>query len=237
MDRKNIISLAMVIVIVAVYMSTDLAKASPPPEDPCVHIIALGCDASFIVSRTCPPEEYLEIATTISKTGALTNTKVRRYTSDDQYNAECLEAVCNVFKVRASVIDKPFDMKIGDGSILRPIGLLPAPVKQFETAHPEMFKGKEKFVVIHRIPLNVWQGSDPNLFSAEELKSEKNLIGIPIGENSDYGTPGERANTPKYVEFIEKRGQRWADLLASKHRKASKAEILECAKELDNQIR
>jgi hypothetical protein len=235
MDSKNIAIPAVALLISCI--SSNMAQASPPPENSSVYNIRLGCISSFIVSRPAPGNEFMDIKAAMSKNGGLTNTTVTRYTSDDQYNAECLEAICNVFKCDHKDGETPFEMRIGGGNALRPHTLVEEPFKEFEKAHPNLFNGEAKFVVVHRIPLNVWQGCDRSLFTGEELQAATNLVAVPVGDNTAFGAAGERSTAPKYVEIIEKRGRRWADFFAATHHKASKVEIENCAKEIDTQIR
>lgn len=165
-----------------------------------------------------------EITFVIADDGKIYEPRITRFSQDDQYVAECLEAVCGLSPVHSKPSFGPylehftevFGYKRNDfggrfDSFLKP-AFDGSDVKEYLNTHPQPKNADEAFVLIHKIPLSVLIRY-PGLFTKDELLSQSNLMEIKIrkwpGEEADQN--GQRRSAPSYVDAIAYRYAYWGD--------------------------
>lgn len=184
------------------------------------------------------PDKYTEITFGIADDGKIYDPVVRTFTNDDQYDAECVEAVCSMSpiapppKIHTGFLDR-YTFRFGVRSDLKP-AYDGKDVNHYLVENPQPKEisyplGKEPFVVVHKIPLTVLTRY-PGLFTKQELTSQNNLIRVvfqPLSEkNSDI--------QPIYVDRIAGLYAGWNEIF--KQNVVTKAKILNWARNIPSQL-
>lgn len=179
-------------------------------------------------------DKYTEITFGIGDDGKIYDPVVTTFTGDDQFDAECVEAICSMspivppLKIRTGFLEH-HTFRFGLRSDLKP-AYDGRDVNNYRLAHPQpkvvsYALGDEPFVVVHRIPLTVLTRY-PGLFTERELVASNNLIKVispPIEEKSaDY--------QPMYVRRIADLYAGWNEIF--KQNVVTKAKILDWAKNM-----
>jgi hypothetical protein len=185
-----------------------------------------GLASSWSCSRPCTGC-YTEITFAIGDDGKIYEPNIIRFSQDDQYVAECLEAVCGLTPIHP----KPFSFTLHCEHPIKkfrwPSGGrgwdddndCPTPaydgsdVKEYLTTHPQPTDPDEAFIVIHKIPLSVLTRY-PGFFTKEELLNPKNLLEIKAGlrKNNRTEQDGHRFVQPSYAEAIGNLYASWGEL-------------------------
>jgi len=164
--------------------------------------------------------------------GRLYNAVMDRYSANEQFNAECLEAVCGASPVTPTGFHsgnlEPATLRFSAKE--NPPRFEGQDIKDYLSKHPQPEGEMSKFVVVHKIPLDVLRRY-PGLFSEKELLSESNLQEIHIGITSPVDKDGNRRNKPTYIDLINNHFGFWADLFL-KNPRITRHEILEEAKHI-----
>lgn len=159
---------------------------------------------------------WLTIEFIVADDGKLYEPLISHYSGDDQYDAECIEAVCASFPVSSiecgagSVSLKHFFESFGKEchqSMYKP-SYDGADIRDYLRSHPQPTDPQERFVVTHKVPLSVMDRY-PGLFSKDELLSKENLVQMRVGNPDLPDKDGQRGRTmyasriPVYYSYFE----------------------------------
>jgi len=180
--------------------------------------------SSWCSSRESPTDLGTAICFTVGDDGKIYEPSIQVSSSDPQFDAECLEAVCSLSPLAKR------ENETGDlGHLSIQLGRKGAPVP----IHPA-FTGAETlkfikslnlsendhFVVVHKIPLSVLTRY-PGMFSKDELLNEKNFVTMRFDTD---------AKPPEYVKKISDFYAQWGALFSQDS--VTKDQILHRAKNL-----
>jgi hypothetical protein len=189
--------------------------------------------SSWSSSRPCiggPPG----IRFLVGDDGKVYDPEMMRYSGDDQYDAECLEAICGLSPIAKADTDINTTARIEHFFEEFPVkeGLQPSydgsDVNEYLRTHPQPAAKHDAFVVVHRIPLSVLDRY-PGMFTKEELQSQSNLMEIPVGYGDNRpDKQGIRVVVPHYVIGIANLYAFWGQLFKNPH--VTKDEIRQWAK-------
>lgn len=163
-------------------------------------------------------KSWVTIEFVMADDGKLYEPRISHYSGDDQYDAECLEAICASLPLAleecesGSIMLKHFIENFGKESPLTKYMYTAAynghDIKRFLANNPQPTDPQERFVVTHKIPLSVLDRY-PGLFSREELFSAENLMKMSVGnpdppdENGHRGSTMYMSRIPVYYSFFE----------------------------------
>lgn len=179
-------------------------------------------------------DNLTEVSFAIADDGKIYDSTITRWSKNEQFNAECLEAVCSLSPVTPSNSHNGFlehrtirFCKNAQEPRIEP-RYDASDVKEYLRNHPEPQNTLEKFVVVHKIPLDVLRRY-PGLFTREELFSSENLIEIKGNVGRDLpNSEGQRQGNPQFVGTIGHLYAFWSDFFAE-NPKATKEQIIEHA--------
>lgn len=178
--------------------------------------------------------KHTDISFGIADDGKIYEPVVKTFSGDDQYDAECLEAICSM----SPVVPPPqahsgflhhFSFNFGSGSDLEP-KFDGKEVNSYLVANPEPKEvsyplGQVPFVLVHKIPLTVLTRY-PGMFTEAELTNQNNLVKVnfmPVAEKSvDI--------QPSYVGRIAALYAGWNEIF--KQGNVTKSKISERAKQI-----
>jgi len=195
------------------------AKPSPSMGD-----FNYGIRSSWCSSRESPTDLGTAICFTVGDDGKIYEPSIQGSSSDPQFDAECLEAVCSLSPLAKR------ENETGDlGHLSIQLGRKGAAVP----IHPA-FSGAETlkfikslnlgeddhFVVVHKIPLFVLTRY-PGMFSKDELLNQKNFVTMRFDKD---------AKTPEYVKKISDFYAQWSALFSQDS--VTKEQILHRAKNI-----
>lgn len=157
-------------------------------------------------SRKAP--SWTQIDFVVADDGKMYEPLIAHSSSDDQYDAECLEAVCAAFPISSTECEagttklkhffESFGMQCHQAMYL------PAydgrEIRTYLDHHQQPQSTEDAFVVVHKIPVCVLDRY-PGLFSKNELLSESNLIRIRIG-HADPAAKREVGSSTLYATRI-----------------------------------
>jgi hypothetical protein len=166
-----------------------------------------------------PDKTFTEIRYIVGEDGRIYEPEITCFSGDDQFDAECLEAVCNLHGLPASGIGRfslsHIRQRFGKGDPESYIQGSKAPeVAEFLKAHP-VSKGD---VVVHKIPLSVLSYY-PNLFKFEELTSPDNLMILKCRPSQlldklyEVDKDGKRQSMPDYILTMSSMYGSWRSCL------------------------
>jgi hypothetical protein len=147
-------------------------------------------------STKLEPDKFVALTVGVGVDGRLYNVRIIHYCSNDQFNAECLEAVCGSSPVTGTqnhsgnLLD--YDLYFEKDGFFKP-RFDGKDIRDYLSEHPQPADPHLRFVVIHKIPLDVLRRF-PGLYSEEELVSPKNLMQVRI----DTGLPGPQDGPRPY---------------------------------------
>jgi len=200
---------------------------------PVHYAVAKGLASNWSSSRPCigywPTIKFF-----IGDDGKIYEPEMIRYSADDQYDAECLEAICSLSPIRttenyvnSTARLEHFSEQFGVKEGLQP-SYDGADVNQYLKTHLQPETKHDAFVVVHRIPLSVLTRY-PGMFTKEELQSQDNLMEIQVGFGDNQADrQGIRDCAPHYVVAIANLYAFWDQLF--KNPDVTKEEILQWAK-------
>ncbi len=171
------------------------------------YAVEKGLASNWSSSRPCTGYPPL-IKFLIGDDGKIYEPEIQCYSADDQYDAECLEAICGLSPVCKMQNDinctagiEHFSQEFGVKGGLQP-SYDGSDVNEYLRAHPEPADKHDAFVVVHRIPLSVMDRY-PGMFTKEELRGQSNLMEIPVGFGDNRADKqGIRLSVPHYVTGI-----------------------------------
>lgn len=184
-------------------------------------------------SSSCKSKTPVLIACSIADDGKIYEPSIMTPSGNDQFDAECLEALCSLSPVTQNRgnsttnlqhCEFSFGAAAGD-TLFRPTATYDGTdVRDYLRTHPQPSDGKA-FVVVHRIPLSVLSRY-PKLFTKEELSRSSNLIEITYWKNEAK---------PQYVQAIGNLYAYWNPVFGKANQ--SKEEIIDWAKGADQAAR
>ena len=198
-----------------------------------INAVDHGIASSWSSSRPC--RSPITVYFCIGDDGKIYEPRIDRSSGDDQYDAECLEAVCGLSPVapeRENYTAHLQQENVTFGSSVSPFCPKPkydgGEVKVYLSKHSqpairETWTFPTGFVIVHKIPLYVLNRY-PGFFTEEELRNSSNLIEIPFMKE-DWN-----ANhlTVPYVSPVGSLYAYWGQLF--KRKNVNKEDILNWAK-------
>jgi TonB C terminal len=182
---------------------------------------------------------YAEIKFGVGNDGKIYEPEIVRYSGNDQYDAECLEAVCGVSPVRPAPKKQSAWLEfeyvkfvkgpLAGSQFVQP-GYDGTDIKRYLAHHPHPTSKdpSDAFVLVHRIPLNVLERY-PGMFTKEELLNPENLFEIPVGVGlSEPDSEGKRSKAPYFVRSIGNLAAFWTSIFVEPN--VTKQTIIETAK-------
>lgn len=172
---------------------------------------------TFRCSQQLDQQRFARITFGVAEDGKIYEPKFTHFSGNDQFDAECLEAVCGLYNLPAlyygyfklAHVEEEFGP--GDGASIKPGNNAPE-IATFLKTH-SVSKGD---VVVHKIPLFVLS-QYPGLFKFEELASPDNLMIVKYipanGEEVDDN--GQRIIMPDFISVIKRRNAFWRMMLAN----------------------
>lgn len=194
--------------VVILFVAQNCYASYPIPRTPMGDEILRRLPQTWHSSRTCPTQTTIEFS--VGDDGKIYEPTID-CSGDDQFDAECLEAVCSLSPLTSPSQNESANMlhfvkhfgEKGDIDLRR--GIEDKVIQQYLQAHPQPADPNSRFVVVHKIPLSVlWRY--PGSFREIDLTSQSNLMAIKIGD-----PPKDRLLPPHYVSAI-------ANMYASYHR-------------------
>lgn len=188
-----------------------------------------GISQAWSSSRSCPKGRIVSITCAIPDDGKIYEAEFSNSSGDDQFDAECFEAVCSQTALHPTQggwnirIRRPtFDFGKKDSWFVPVPKFDGRDVKQCLRWKQSQYPGLS-FVLIHRIPLSVLSRY-PGLFAEDELVNPENLIEIPFRpEDWDLN----HIPVP-YAQAIDCFYAHWSQLF--KREKVTREEVLDWAK-------
>ncbi len=182
----------------SVYIDVLPSKAGTPgrPLSETAKAVHEGIKSSWSSSKKIA-DKYTQISFGIADDGKIYNPIVTVFSDDDQYDAECLEAICSMSPIvppprfHGGFLDG-YTFDFGIRSDLKP-KYDGKDVKRYLVANPQPKEisyalDKVPFVLVHKIPLTVLTRY-PGMFTEDELITPNNLIkfsAAPVsGKNVD----------------------------------------------------
>lgn len=146
---------------------------------------------TFRCSKTLD-KGYMDVRFSVGEDGRVYDPEITHYSGNDQYNAECFEAICGLqylpaYKSSRMHLDH-ISKRFGEYGL---VGANAPEIAEFIKTHPL----KTGAVVVHKIPLS-FLSRYPGLFTLEELTSPSNLMVIE--------------QTPEYMDDVNKEGPRYS---------------------------
>jgi hypothetical protein len=164
-------------------------------------------------SKTSPG--FTEIEFSVGDDGKIYEPAITHYSSDDQFDAECLEAICSLSPLSQNPGNETgflehHKIRFGDGSCLKPSFDGAEGIKGYATENPSTLH--HRYILVHRIPLIVLTRY-PGLFTKDELLATSNLIRFPVGEGfQGKPTSGQWETAPGYIIQVSNIYSLWAQL-------------------------
>lgn len=180
------------------------------PHTPLGDEIDRRLHSDWHASRSCTRATSIEFD--VTEDGKVQKPFISMYSGDDQFDAECLEAVCGL---------SPLNVQRNQTAKFVHI------VRQFgEQGEPSFGRGLEasdikgylqnnfqpRIVVVHRIPLSVLRRY-PDFFKESELVNQNNLLEI----KAETDPPADRWINRSYVSSITNLYSYWNILFAQKN--------------------
>ncbi len=227
--------LSLVFFAASVCMDAMPCEASTPPRylsetDKAIHE---NIKSSWSSSRKVAGK-YTDVSFGIADDGKIYEPVVRVFSCDDQYDAECVEAICSMSPIvpppnyHSAFLDH-YVFKFGSESDLKP-RYDGSDVSSYLVANPQPKEisyalGNVPFVVVHKIPLTVLTRY-PGVFTEKELISPNNLIKIAF-KPLDHK---DNEFQPMYVRRIADLYAGWNEIF--KQSNVTKSKILDWTKNI-----
>jgi hypothetical protein len=176
-------------------------------------------------------DKHTEIRFFTADDGKIYNPEIGHYSGDDQHDAECLEAVCGMSPVLSQSYNPIAKLQNWIIPFGEKYGLIPKydgkDVIDYRASQPQPAEPDERFIVVHKIPLDVLNRY-PQFFSKDDLLSTKNLIEIRIEHPAEPpDKDGQKPIQPAYVQRVGNLYAAWGELF--KKQGVTKKDILEWA--------
>ena len=181
----------------------------PIPVRPGVEELYKEIQANWHSSRRTSCTNTISV--TIDDTGKIHDPIVEMYSGDDQFDAECVEAICSSSPIQRTAKNKDIKgllIQFGEhGSRKFHKGLTAPDIDAFLNTNTK----DERFVLVHKIPLSVLSRY-PGYFKESELINQNNLLQIEVGPEP----PKDRWTNRKYIISIAKLYLGWDQLFRKK---------------------
>jgi hypothetical protein len=174
----------------------------------------LQLQKTFRYSQQLEQQKFTRITFVVAEDGKIYEPTITHFSGSDQFDAECLEAVCGLYNLpavnygsfRLEGVGEVFGP--GDGASIKPVNSAPE-IAAFLKTH-QLSKGE---VVVHKIPLFVLS-QYPGLFKFEELASPDNLMIIKRCPSYLDGVD-DNLPIPFYISIIKRMNASWRICLAN----------------------
>jgi hypothetical protein len=240
MQRSFLITMAVLICTTLPVYSQSPARqmAQRPIETGGIHdpasftqmhaAIVKGLASSWSSSRVCRGS-YPLVKFMVADDGKIYDPELVCYSADNQYDAECLEAICSLSPF-APIEDfesriEHFTQEFGASEGLQPT-YDGSDINVYLRTHLQPKDPFDAFVVVHKIPLTVLERY-PGMFTKGELQSQNNLIEIPVGYGDNKANNQGRKIAPHYVSVIANLYAFWGQLFRNQN--VTKEEIMQWA--------
>jgi hypothetical protein len=189
-----------------------------------------------------------EIKIAVADDGKIYDPEILHSSSNDQFDAECLEAICSV-----APLEEEWQHGFLDGYVVKFLPEKTAkqlPVKYLEIGPkyqgidvieyskqtPQSLNPHEKTVFVHKIPLSVLVRY-PGLFKESELLCKNNLIAVYCGQSVFDEKENTVSPPPNYLFKVANLYFQWARFFLDHKPRPSREQIEEFAKSAEVSVR
>ncbi|MBS1999656.1 MAG: hypothetical protein JSS86_25210 [Cyanobacteria bacterium SZAS LIN-2] len=194
-------ALVSLMVGVLISLSVPVLASRPSIPSPAKQALEQGMKENWHSSQAID-KGYVSIECDVADDGKIYNPVITRFSGNDQYDAECFEALCGLSPLR----NGPNEINLSSDHVMETFGitipesitpkLSAADIKAYLEGHP----AQSTKVVVHKIPLFMLSRY-PTMLKAEDISNPKNLIEIDFKPDS-IDSAGRRLSQPDYVYAI-----------------------------------